>query len=270
MQVRSLGYRTDLIFSAFNGEVIDRGDHLVIRTPSNPTFYWGNYLLFNTPPRAGDFKRWRDLFTLEIGSPPDVRHQTYGWDTTHGEVGAVEAFLEDGFELARQTVLTAQRLAAPAPPAKAVAIRHLRSDDDWLRALENQVRCREPAHDEAGYRKFKERQMASYRSMSGAGKGEWFGAFSGEDLLADLGIFHAGQLARYQSVETRPEYRRQGIAGNLVYQAGQYALTHFGVDTLVIVADHESTASRLYRSVGFNPKEQQMGLERWSPEPVQS
>jgi len=37
MKVHSLGYQTDLIFPAFDGEVIDRGDYLVIKTPSNPT-----------------------------------------------------------------------------------------------------------------------------------------------------------------------------------------------------------------------------------------
>lgn len=57
MQVRSLGYRTDLIFPAFDGQITDRGDYLVVRTPSNPTFYWGNFLLFDRPPGDGDFER---------------------------------------------------------------------------------------------------------------------------------------------------------------------------------------------------------------------
>jgi hypothetical protein len=39
MKVQSLGYRTDLIFPTFEGQITDRGDYLVIRTPSNPTFY---------------------------------------------------------------------------------------------------------------------------------------------------------------------------------------------------------------------------------------
>ena len=39
MIIRSLGYCTDLFFPRFDGEVIDRGDFLIIRTPANPTFY---------------------------------------------------------------------------------------------------------------------------------------------------------------------------------------------------------------------------------------
>ena len=263
MQVRSLGYRTDLIFSTFNGEVLDRGDYLVIRTPSNPTFYWGNFLLFSRPPESGDFERWQVLFAEEIGAGPEIRHMTFGWDTTLDEVGVCEPFLEAGFELAHQTVLTAQRLVAPPPPAQAVSIRPLRSDEDWLQAVENQVRCREGGHEEAGYRVFKRRQMASYRKMVEAGWGEWFGAFLGEMLVADLGLFHTQDLGRYQSVGTHPDFRRRGIAANLVFQAGRHGQSHFGIDRLVIVADHESAASRLYRSLGFNPEEHQMGLERW-------
>lgn len=82
MQLQSLGYRTDLIFPAFEGEILDRGTYLVIRTPTNPSFHWGNFLLFAEPPQPGDFQRWRDLFAREIGTPPQVQHQTFGWDTS--------------------------------------------------------------------------------------------------------------------------------------------------------------------------------------------
>ena len=49
MHIRSLGWRTDLIFPRFDGVVTDRGDYLVVRTPSNPGFYWGNFLLLDAP-----------------------------------------------------------------------------------------------------------------------------------------------------------------------------------------------------------------------------
>lgn len=267
MQVRSLGYRTDLMFRAFDGEIVDHGDHLVIQTPSNPTFYWGNFLLFAEAPGVGDFERWRALFAREIGRPPAVGHEAYGWDTTQGEVGQVQAFLDGGFTLERMTVLTARSVSPPGSPVAELAIRPLRSDEDWRKATENQVRCREPEEDEVAYRVFKEPQMASYRAMSEAGMGEWFGAFRGEELVGDLGLFHDGEVARYQTVGTHPAYRRQGIAGNLVYHAGRHALDHFAVRTLVIVADQDSAASRLYRSVGFVPQETQVGLELAQPNP---
>ena len=59
MQLRSLGHQTDLIFPRFDGLILDRGDYLVICTPANPAFYWGNFLLFAAPPCQGDLVRWR-------------------------------------------------------------------------------------------------------------------------------------------------------------------------------------------------------------------
>ncbi len=53
MNIQSLGYRTDLFFPRFDGEVIDRGDYIVIRTLSNPTYHWGNFLLFSQSPADG-------------------------------------------------------------------------------------------------------------------------------------------------------------------------------------------------------------------------
>jgi hypothetical protein len=42
VEVRSLGYRTDLAILALEGSrVTDRGDHLVIRTRGNPNYWWG-------------------------------------------------------------------------------------------------------------------------------------------------------------------------------------------------------------------------------------
>jgi hypothetical protein len=46
VKIRSLGYRTDLHILALEGSVIDdRGDHLVVRGPRNPAYWWGNSLL---------------------------------------------------------------------------------------------------------------------------------------------------------------------------------------------------------------------------------
>jgi ribosomal protein S18 acetylase RimI-like enzyme len=263
VEVKSLGYRTDLIFPAFDGEILDRGSYLVVRTPSNPTFYWGNFLLFERPSGEGDYDRWRELFAREIGIPPAINHITFGWDTVRGEEGEAAPFLAGGFRLARSTVLAARRLRPPAHAAAGLAVRPLASDGDWARAVENQVATREPEHAEGGYRIFRERAMARYRAMAEQGLGGWFGGFLGDRLVADLGIFRSDKLGRCQSVETLPEFRRRGYAGTLVFEASAYAMDRYGLDTLVIVAETDSAAGRLYRSLGFAEAERQMGLEKW-------
>jgi len=264
MEVRSLGYQTDLMFAAYDGEIIDRGNYLVIRTPTNPSFYWGNYLLFDHPPMEGDEQRWQELFAREIGTPPLVNHQTFGWDTTDNEQGVIGPFLENGYHMEQSVVLTSRQLISPSNPAQGVMVRPLELDSDWAQSVENQVECREPGYAEAGYRLFRQRQMDRYRAMAQAGLGAWFGAFIESRLVADLGIFHTSQLGRYQSVQTHPKYRRQGIARRLVSQSGLYALDHFGIKTLVIVAEAGSQAERLYQAAGFEIVEHQIGMGKWN------
>jgi RimJ/RimL family protein N-acetyltransferase len=264
MQVRSLGYQTDLIFASYDGEVINRGNYLVVRTPTNPSFYWGNYLLFEHPPMEGDYQKWQELFVKEIGTPPLVTHQVFGWDTTNNDMGAIQPFLENGYHIEQSVVLTTRQLALPLNSILGVTVRPFELEYDWTQSIENQVECREPEFAEPSYRLFRQRQMNRYRAMAQAGLGAWFGAFIGNQLVADLGIFHSNQLGRYQSVITHPKYRRKGIARQLVLESGIYAFNHFGLANLVIVADVDSIAERLYHSIGFEFVEHQIGVGKWN------
>jgi ribosomal protein S18 acetylase RimI-like enzyme len=263
MKLKSLGYRTDLIFFAFDGEIIDRGDYLILRTPGNPGFYWGNFLLFSHPPQGGDFIKWRELFAREIGTPPETQHQVFGWDSPRGEMGVIQPFLQAGFRPAQEVVLTSSEPRSPSRPSDLVSIRALKTEDEWQQAVENQVICREPEFEEDEYREYRKGQMQRYRKMVAAGLGNWYGAFVDQRLVADLGLFHDKRLARYQTVQTHPDFRRRGIAGTLVYSAGRQSMANYNLDTLVIVANQASNAARLYESLGFKPTEKQVGLEMW-------
>ena len=96
-----------------------------------------------------------------------------------------------------------------------------------------------------------------------AGHGSWFGAFTDGRLVAQLGICSAGRgIARYQSVETHPAARGQGLAGTLVYEAGRHAMAELAASTLVIVAESGHQAERVYRSVGFEASEDAVSFER--------
>lgn len=106
--------------------------------------------------------------------------------------------------------------------------------------------------------------MAEYREMSKAGMGFWFGAFVDSKLVGDLGIFYKNGIARYQNVETHPDHRKKGICGTLVYQSGTIALEDWGVEQLVMEADPEYLAARIYESVGFQRTESNFSLSWWN------
>ncbi len=271
MDVKSLGCRTDLIFPKFDGIITDRGDYLVVRSPLNPTFYWGNFLLFARPPQAGDLDAWRDLFAREVGRPPETKHMAFTWDSPEGEEGFVDPFVAAGFNLEHNVIQVSKTLQPPPRLASGVMIRPLQGDAEFTEVIEQQVLSRDEGHEEGGYRTFRTCMMDRYRRMEQAGLGHWYGAFLEGRLVADLGVFHDGRgLGRYQSVETHPDFRRRGIAGRMVYEAGRQAMAEHGLDTLVIIAESDSGPSRLYELAGFKAVEKNVGLLWWESTPASS
>ncbi|HEU4945764.1 MAG TPA: GNAT family N-acetyltransferase [Kribbella sp.] len=82
-------------------------------------------------------------------------------------------------------------------------------------------------------------------------------------MLASLGLASDGSgVARFQSVQTHPDYRSRGLASTLVHRASTYGLSELGAHTLVMVADPEYLAIRLYRALGFADSETQLQLMR--------
>lgn len=263
MNLQSLAYRTDLIFPLYEGSLTDRGDYLVVATPSNPGFFWGNFLIFQKPPVEGDLPVWKDLFRREFNGLPGIRHIAFGWDGIEGATGCLEPFLSEGFILERSVVMTASQVSAPRKYHSGITVRPLRSDAEWAAAAQNQVLSRPTGFELGSYTNFKQTQMRRYRRMSEDGFGHWFGAFLGSQLVADLGIYRDGRVGRFQMVETHPDFRRQGICGALVHQASNYALHEMGLETLVLVADPDDHPSRIYASVGFKKTETCVGICWW-------
>jgi GNAT superfamily N-acetyltransferase len=273
----ALGFRSELIFHRSDGEVIDlrtRHGCLLIRTPSNPTFFWGNYLLFDRAPVAGDERRWQALFEELIERvQPASTHRAYGW--LQDAAGDVDAFLAAGYTRNDATVLHATRLRPVPAPAIAARLRPFASEADWAMQLDDDVAFRDPAHEEAHYRAFCERRNARWRALIAAGRGQWFGAFVAdgghERLAASLGVFAEAQpeegerLARFQNVLTHPEFRRQGLCRALLAFAAHYAQHTLRADRLVIVAAAGEMPEQLYRAVGFEPAGRQRGLQRMPP-----
>ena len=256
MRITSLGFRTDVALRVLEGaEVTDRGDYLVIRTPGNPDFWWGNFLLLARVPGPGQGQEWLARFAAEF---PAAQHVALGVDST-GDAETPEEFAAAGLEADRATVLTAAQLRPPAHLNTEAEIRPLDGDGDWRQSVDLAIRC----FDGGEPGDFLERRAAARRRLTRAGAGAWFGAFENGRLLAQLGLFDVGDgYARYQHVETHPAARRRGLAGTLVAAAGRYGREVLGTSTFVIVADPAAAAIRVYRACGFTARQSQLSFER--------
>ena len=253
MDLRSLAYRTDLALLRLGGSTVeDRGTHLVVRTTANPSFYWGNFLLLPRAPGAGEAEEWVAEFRREF---PDARHRTFGVDGTDGSTADLAAFADLGFGIEASTVMTARSVVEPVRPNRTATVRPLTSDEDWSQ----QVELSGAGEDDDYTPEFGTRRAAAHRAVTEAGHGQWFGAFQDGRLVSSLGLVDAGDgLARFQDVKTVPEARGQGLAGTLVHAASRFGLDELGARTLVMVADPDYLAIRIYRALGFRDTETQL------------
>lgn len=261
MQITSLGYQTDLALLDLGGsQVDDKGDHLVIRSPHNPTHWWGNFLLLPGPPPRAQAIGWIETFASEFGR---ASHIALGFDGIDGTVDDLAGFADAGLKAEASAVMTAREVNEPRRPQRDADYRALTSDADWSQRVELRLACMDDGHDPVSFRDFAQTQSDTMRGLTEAGHGTWFGAFAGGRLLSTMGLFRAGPgLARFQAVETHPAARGRGLAGTLVQYVSRYGFDQLGAHTLVMVADPTYLAIRVYRSLGFAETEAQLQAER--------
>lgn len=257
MHVTSLGFRTDLALLTSSGSVVeDRGTHLVVRTPDNPSYFWGNFVLLAEPPVPGGEREVVAAFRTEF---PLAEHVSIGIDAPELPDASRAAFEAAGLEVDVATVLTAGSLVAPREVE--ADVRPLESDDDW-EARARLSHALYPGTTQDRFLTFARGKNVQERRLVDAGRGRRVGAFVDGELVSTAGAFVTEEgVARFQSVETHPDHRRRGLAAAVVHAAGRHALDHLGVRTLVIVADTDGEAIGVYRRLGLVDAERQLMLE---------
>jgi len=239
-----------------------RDDHFVVRTPSNPQFYSGNFLLFDEPPDAGDGERWEALFDEAFAYEPRVRHRKFTWDTAQCPFGLARKELEPrGYELDESVGLVAEALHPHDRENREVEIHALDPFGDeelWHGILELQIANRDLVFsDAASYRSFTAARQADQRELFRAGRGTWYAAIEPEacEVVGSCGIVVTDRRGRYQAVDTAEAHRRRGICSRLVVEASRLSTEAFGTERFVIVADAGYHALGLYESLGFERRE---------------
>ena len=269
---RSLVWATDIDVLPGDHVSVRHDDHLVVRSPSNPGHYWGNLLVFDDPPRAGDRRRWEEIFAAEFADQSAVRHRAFCWDRTDDDPGEARAEFEAaGYDVERTVgLIAAPDELEPHPRAnRAVTVRALppergTADEDlWDQVLEIHVAGRDADRfDEDTHREFSRRRLADLRDLFRAGRGAWYVALLGDQVVGSCGVVVTGGRGRFQSVDTVVAHRRQGICSRHVVDAARDAATTHGARRLVIAAEAGYHALGIYESLGFRAVERVVGVCR--------
>lgn len=248
MSALPLGWRTDLDVLERSGSRFEHfDDHIVVRSPDNPGYHWGNFVMVTSPKLAGQPRDCLDIFHDRL---PGAEHVAIGLP-----VLVARDWQEAGMPHEWDQVLASRRPPADRPVPAGYTIRQLRGDEDWSRcvAVDLAEHVRTGGRADAAYIGFLEGRMRSRAHMTEHASGAFFAAFAGEELVADLGIVMCGgAVARYQSVTTAEEHRGRGLASHLLVLAGRWAAAQ-GAARWVIVAEPGSAAERLYRGLGMRP-----------------
>lgn len=267
---RSLVWATDIDVMAADRVVARRDGYLVIRSPSHPEFYWGNLLLLDDPPAAGDGPRWERWFDAEFGREPRVAHRTFAWDRVDGELGAArEEFRCRGYGLEETVGLVATSDGVQPHPRenREVTVRALDLDGDgdlWEQVVELQVASRDDQFDEQVHRDFCRHHLRDTRALFRAGRGAWFVALDPDEreVVGSCGVVVTGGRGRFRLVDTAAAHRRKGICSRLVVEAARRATDLHGARRFVIAADPGYHALGLYESLGFRRAERVAGVCR--------
>jgi ribosomal protein S18 acetylase RimI-like enzyme len=250
----SIAFATDLVARVAEGGTVEQADeHRIVRTPANPSFRWGNFVLADPGADLSDPERWAWRHRAAF---PDLDFTAVGLDDAGAHLDE-EAWRSAGFEVERPIVLRAPARIVGAADAE---VEEVVSDADWsdVEAIELELGTGETDHAV-----FVRRRIDAERGAVQAGRAAWLGLRQDGRIVSALGVLPTpGGIARYQNVGTLAAYRRRGAAGRLVRAGADLAATRWGCTDLVIVADVDGPAIALYRRLGFRDAETQVQLTR--------
>ncbi|HEY0250794.1 MAG TPA: GNAT family N-acetyltransferase [Kofleriaceae bacterium] len=266
MILKSLSLKTELGLAASRGIITDRGDYVVIETPDDPGYYYGNLLIIPAAPQAGEVSYWTRKFHEEFRDP-QIHHVTLCWDGLTSDAGCEAELLAAGFHIDRHVVLTTSTITAPSVPGivELTPEQVLDTDDlGWSTS---------DRHDEQ-FREFLQRRSRWQATLVTRGLATFFGIYDGEVLVSSLGLVPMGPMgptgltvptvnvARFQDVQTASTHRKRGYASALLAAAAAAV----PATTYVIVCEESSDAHRVYERAGFQIAERTASAVR-SPKP---
>ncbi len=246
--IQSLALRSDVLAMRGLSEFVQHPGYIAQRTPAEPDYWMGNQLILSRPDHPA-----KDAFAAFDTQFPAAAHKSFVWDVPGMSPDQIDpAFAALGCDVDTFDTLALSGDIAAAPTPDGIVMRSLKGDADWDAsfALQMEIGIEEgrPKETYSGYAR---RRNHARRQQIADGLGAWFGAFDGDRLVAQMGMFHDQAIARYQHVETRKSHRRRGICAALLRHSCLWALGRAPSAKVVIVAQADSAAGRLYRRMGF-------------------
>lgn len=262
LNIQNLGHRTNVHYNSFFGEIIERNDYWVIKTPVRPNFFWGNYILMKSSPTQGCYNEWVQIFESEIGP----RNKRGFMAITFDSIEEAEKDLYIEFEQAGCTIiinkmLTASSIHSTDKVSDTLIVKPFSSETDWNAYKDIHLDPDWGYGTQEAQSRFLDEEINDFKKIVKMNKGQRFGAFENNVMIAELGVFWDGEVARFNNVATAIDHRRKGACSTLVYEVSKFLLEQKDISTLVMEADENYHASRIYESLGFKPTQKTISFQ---------
>ena len=235
-------------------------------TPTRPDFWWGAYLVSRDVVTENNLSSCLREWEIRLGTLTDIKKKIIQWEIPINAVPAetknlIPEFYGPDDSISTNIVLVAKpsTMKTFTPRSDAVLVeatteRHFVEIIDMeLADLENNPES--PATED--FLRWKHDQF--YRGVKN-GAGRWWMLKHKGEIVANCGLFSDGRTARFRDVATHPRWRRQGFARMLCHLVLTEGFKDPAIEQVIIVAEHNSSPERIYKSIGFAPYSVQFAL----------
>jgi len=230
-------------------------DHVILRTPTRPTYWSGNALdLFDTPQ---DLEAAFTRFDRTVGQLPGIERQVVAWERDTGpDDPGVDVPPGVRMETVEVGVLASDLDVAQPVVPDGVELVRATDDRHWAGAKVLYLQV-----DWGGDEPFWRWHVDQQRQLAEGGSAAVLVAYQLGIPVGRAGLFlaHPGavgvgdRLAVVEDVIVHPLYRRQGIARAMILAAVDVARRLQPGVRVVIGSDPGSAAGSLYAALGFAP-----------------
>lgn len=260
--IASIGLKSEFLFFDHISIIYPKNEYVVVKTPRNPKYISANFLLFKNAPNPDDIELWPRLFQKEFLNNPNIKHIKLVWDDITINENVIDGFLKNNFELEHYRSLIATGLLTADKINQNICVRIL-NENDWEEVVQDQMLFRPTELSEDYYREFSKQLMDDYRSIILLNKSIWFGAYIGSQMIGSVGLLWSNTMVAFQRVLIKPEFRMHGACKTMLHYVAAWISNSLKDRTLVILAEKDSIAEKIYTNLGFKVKEELLAFYRY-------
>lgn len=262
MKTNCLAHYTNLAYAECLGSVEEKENYFLIKREDRPDFFWGNYLILKNKLVDISPDQAKRIFENEFGRYQDAGYMAITFDIDMLPEYVSSDFKKAGFDVLKNKVLSTNKVNRTDKVKNEFTIRPIESEWDWQQYFEVHFDKEWSYGNEKQQLEFLKCEVDDFKKIIHMGRGNRFGAFLNNKLVGELGVFWKGSCVRFNNVATHDSYRRMGVCNTLVYTVSSL-LFSAGFQTLVMEADENYYAAKIYESLGFQHNETVTSFEKY-------